>query len=232
MAWNVNTIYQFLRFLIRKNQSAGITRDEFQLAWNAEQRAYMDDLLGRFQQRATGKPVGPNTGLIQNETIMTKLAPFTHPYILAATGGNAPKPDGFLYTLAVRAYAPTSPIQTYKTKRINHDQIWAAEDDVIDPPSVEEASYFYTEYENYFRLLPTSVTGAALDYIGEVRDVVWAYTLSAYGRQQYDPANSVQPQWDGDSIVEITKRTLKSLGVSFKDGEFSQFGSATILTGD
>ena len=232
MAWNTGQIFNFIKFLIRKNQSAGITRDEFQLAWNAESRGFMDDLLGRFQARTTGKTIGQDTGLIQNETIMTKLTPFTKPYMLAATGGNAPKPDDLIYTLGIRAYASTSSVITYKAKRINHDQIWATNDDVIDPPSVADGSYFYTEYLNYFSFLPTSVTAAALDYVTEVRDIVWAYTLTAYGRQQYDATASVQPQWDGDSIVEITKRTLKSLGVSFKDSEFSQFGSATIATGD
>lgn len=211
--------------------SSGITKDEFELAFNSEQRAYLDDLLGRFQQRATGKTIGANTGLIQNETIMTKLTPFTKPYVLAVSDGNAPKPDNLIYTLAVRPYGPGT-VVAYKAKRINHDQIWATNDDVIDPPSTDDGTYYYTEYLNYFKFLPTNITAAALDYVEEVRDVVWAYTLTAYGRQQYDAGASVQPQWDGDTLIELCKRTLKSLGVSFKDNEFSQFGSATIVTGD
>ena len=70
MALTVNDLYVFTQKLIRKNQSGSLTSTEFNTFWNDAQRAYMGDLLGRFQLRSNGK-LGMNTGLILNETILT-----------------------------------------------------------------------------------------------------------------------------------------------------------------
>jgi len=229
MAWDVNDLYKFMQFLINKNQAGNVNPQQFFYTWNSEQRSYMDDLLGRFQNRGNQK-TGNNTGLIEDQTILQKLSPFTHNIPLSITNGDAIKPYDFIYTLAIRAYGN----RYSKAFKITKDEIWSVEDDVIDPPSISENSFYYTEYENFFRFLPTSTSTAQLDYISTPVDVIWAYTVNvyAYGRYQYDPTTSVQPQWDGHTIIEITKRTLRTLGVHFKDNEFQQFATATIATGD
>lgn len=223
MAWNVDQVYGFLRFLIRKNQSGNIGATEFFYTWNAEQYAYHDDLVGKWQNRNNTKE-GMNTGLIQNEVIMTKLAPFTIPVTIGVVAGKATKPDDFIYTLALR-------INDTKVFKINHDQKWAVLDDVIDPPSIVDDSYYYLEYEDYYSFLPTTVTSVDLDYLASCTDVKWGFTIVG-GRQVYDPATSVQPKWNQNVIVEITKRALKILGVSFKDSDFTQYGESNIRTGD
>lgn len=210
-------------FLIRKNQSGGLSATEFGFTWNMEQSAYQTDLLGRFQKQSTSKE-GVNTGLIQNEVILTKLAAFTQSTTLTATSGRVIKPLDFLYSLALR-------INNTKVFQVDHDQIWSVIDDVIDPPSIPDDSYYYTEYQNYYSLLPSTVTSLDLDYIQIAKDVVWAFTLVG-GRQQYDAVNSVQPLWDGASIIEITQRCLKTLGVSYSSQDFEQFGESKIISGN
>lgn len=210
-------------FLIKKNQSGSLSAAEFGLAWNMEQSTYQSDLLGRFQRQSIGKE-GPNTGLIENETIMTKLSPFTLSVTgIAITSGKATKPDDFLYSLALR-------INNTKVFQVDHDQIWSVLDDVIDPPSIPDDSYYYTEYLNYYSLLPASVTSLDLDYVQAAPDVKWAYNIVS-GRQQYDSTNSVQPLWDQASIIEITQRCLKTLGVSYSSQDFEQFGQSKITSG-
>lgn len=223
MAWDVNVIYGFLRFLIRKNQSGSISATEFFYTWNAEQYAYHDDLVGKWQNRNNTKE-GMNTGLIQNEVIMTKLAPFTMPVTIAIASGKATKPTDLIYTLALR-------INDTKVFKITHDQKWAVLDDVIDPPSITDDSYYYLEYEDYYSFLPTTVTSVDLDYVASCTDVKWGFNIVG-GRQVYDSATSVQPKWNQNTIIEITKRSLKILGVSYKDGDFSAYGQSIITTGD
>lgn len=223
MAWNVDQVYGFLRFLIRKNQSGSISATEFFYTWNAEQYAYHDDLVGKWQNRNNTKE-GMNTGLIQNEVIMTKLAPFTIPVTIAIASGKATKPTDLIYTLALR-------INDTKVFKITHDQKWAVLDDVIDPPSITDDSYYYLEYEDYYSFLPPAVTSVDLDYVASCTDIVWGFTISG-GRQVYNSGTSVQPKWNQNTIVEITKRALKILGVSYKDGDFSAYGQSIITTGD
>lgn len=225
MAWDVNQIFSLLKFLLNKNQAGSISATDFFFTWNTEQSAYQSDLLGKWQARNNGKS-GANTGLILNETLLTELTPFTHTIDLLIISGQATRPDDFIYQLALRKDGA-------KVLGIKHGQIASVNDSVIDPPSVADNKYYAVEYENLYSILPDTTTGnLTLDYISTCPDIVWGFTLDGNGRQVYDVVTSVQPLWDQNSIVQITKRSLKSLGVHFKDQDFSQFGQSNVTTGD
>lgn len=224
MALNVNDLYVFVQKLIRKNQAGSLSSTEFNTFWNDAQRAYMGDLLGRFQLRSNGK-LGMNTGLILNETILTKLAPFTKTDTLTITSGSVAKPTGLLYRLALR-------ISDFDVVFINHGQISEVKKSVIDAPSVAENKYYAYEIEGTYKFLPATVTSAEINYIGDVTDIVWGYTLDGNGRQVYSAGASTQSKWDDISNMEITKRMLQDIGISLKDRDFQNFGSQTIITGD
>lgn len=224
MSLSVNYIYEYALKLIRKNQSSGLTSIEFAYHWNAAQGGYQDDLLGRFQARNNGKE-GANTGLIENETILTKLTPFTKAASLTIASGQSAKPAGFIYTLALR-------INNAKVFNVDKDEIAAMLDDVIDPASESTDTYYYTEYEDYYKFFPATVVAADLDYISTPTDIFWNYTFDGNNRQVYSSGGSIQPVWDNNSCREITERMLKALGVSFKDQDFEQFGQSVINAGE
>jgi hypothetical protein len=223
MALTVDYLYQFTLNLIKKNQSGSLASIEWARHWNDASSSYMDDLLGRFQNRSNGK-LGGNTGLIENETIEQKLAPFTKTDTIVITAGNGPKPSDCVYLLALR-------INGDQVIHINKNQIAAVNDNVIDPPSVSDGSYYYTPYLTYYSFLPNTVTSATIDYIATPVDVVWGFTIVS-GRQVYNAGTSVQPLWDNNSCREITKRMLTNLGVSFHDNSFSQFGKSVQMQGE
>jgi hypothetical protein len=224
MALTTDYLYQFSLNLIRKNQAGALASIEWARHWNDASNTYMDDLLGRFQSRSNGK-TGMNTGLIENETIETKLDPFTKTDTIVVTGGNGPKPSDFAYLLALRIGAD-------QVIHINKNQIAAVNDNVIDPPSITNGSYYYTPYLNYYSFLPNTVTSATIDYIATPVDVVWGFTFDGSGRQVYNSGTSVQPVWSDSSCREITKRMLVNLGVSFHDSEFTQFGTKVQMQGE
>lgn len=185
---------------------------------------YQSDLLGRFQARNTGKTAA-NTGLLENETILTKLSPFTKEVTLTVIAGQAIKPSDFIYGLAAR-------VNGYEVYMINHGQIQSVTNSVIDPPSTVDNAYYATVYENYYKVLPMSVTSMSLDYICDVTDAVWGFVLDGNGLPIYDPESSTQPLWDSPSLIEITQRTLKILGVHYTSQDFENFGTNTIITGN
>lgn len=224
MSWSVNDILNFTKWLTKKNQSGGISASDLFYAWNSEQRAYQNDLLGHFNAQSNGK-TGANIGLIQDKTILQKLAPFTIPETLTISSGNADKPSNFLYALALR-------INGFDVIPINHNQKAFVNNSVIDPPSVADNKYYVSEYEDYYSFLPSTVTAASLDYIKEPQDIKWGYDIDDDGRQVYNSGLSKQPQWDTNSIIEITRRTLKSIGIHFKDGDFAQYGQSNIQSGN
>jgi hypothetical protein len=224
MALSVDYLYKFSLALIKKNMAGGLKSTDFARHWNDAQGSYQDDLLGRFQAKSTGKS-GANTGLIQNETILTKLSPFITPVTLTIAAGQSNKPADFVYTLALR-------INNAKVFEVNHDAIWAMLDDVIDPPLVADDSYYYVEYQGYYKFFPNTVKSADLDYIATPTDVFWNFTLDANNRQVYSAGGSTQPQWDNNSCREITKRMLTNLGVGFKDQDFANFGAKVQMMGE
>lgn len=229
MDWSVNNIFEGTKFLLRKNQAGSISATDLFYAWNIEQNAYHSDLLGKWQNRNNGK-TGQNTGLLLDETIMTKLSPFTIPGSVDIVSGAATKPTDFIYGLARRLSLNSI---EYLVTKINHGQIWYVNNDPIDPPSITDGTYYIVEYEDYYSVLPSTATGnLLLDYIAQCEDIIWGFTFDAQGRQVYNPGTSVQPKWNTPTIIEITKRTLTSFGISFKDKDFENFGRVNTQTGD
>jgi hypothetical protein len=229
MRWNVNDIYQLYLKLSKKNQAGGISATDLFYYWNTEQNMYHQDIVGRWQARANGK-TGINTGLIQNETILSDLAIFTIPASLTIIAAKATKPDDFIFRMAAR-------INSKKVTFINPDQKASVSDSVIDPPSTTDNCYYGIEYEDYCSLLPAtlptvSITTMELDYVAACNDVKWGYTFDANDRQVYNPGTSVQPKWNTPTIITITKRALTNLGVSFKDQDFLNFGRTAQASGD
>lgn len=214
---------------MRQNQSGSISTTDFFNAWNTEQNAYFSDLMGKWQNRSNGK-AGQNTGLILNETIMTQLAPFTIPGSVTISSGAATKPSDFIYGLARRLSVGG---EEYLVTKINHGQIWYVNNDVIDPPSITDGTYYIVEYEDYYKVLPDTATGdLLLDYLAQPVDIIWGYTWDAQNRKVYNAGLSIQPQWTTPTIIEITKRALTSFGVSYKDRDFQNFGEKNTVTGD
>lgn len=229
MALSVDYLYQFSLDLILKNQSGGLKSTAFANHWNDAQSTYFDDLVGRFQARNVSKE-GNNTGLLLNETILQKLSPFTKPATLTIVAAASDKPDDFSYRLSMR-------INGKDCIKITHPEIAAVNGSVIDPPSTTTDKYYFTEYEDYFSFLPSTlptvtITTASLDYIAKPKNVIWGYTFDSDGRQVYNAGTSVQPEWDDFSCREITKRMLTNLGVAFKDRDFENFGKSVQTVGE
>lgn len=224
MAWSVDNIYQYLNFLTNKNQAGGISVTDLFNSWNAEQSQYHQDLVGRWQKQSNTK-TGINTGLVEDEITISALSPFIIPVTIPIAGGIGFKPPDYIYAMALR-------INGTKVFSVSHDMIWAVNDDVIDPPSILDNSYYYTEYLTYFSFLPSAATSFDLDYVAETNDIVWGFTLGTNNQQIYNPATSAQPKWNKNTIVEITKRTLKSFGIHFDSREFEGYGESNIQTGN
>jgi hypothetical protein len=229
MALSVDYNYQFALKLMKKNQAGGLTADEYGYQWSDAQSSYQDDLLGRFQARNNGK-TGLNTGLIENETILQKLSPFTKTGTITIVSGNVTKPSDFIFRLAFR-------INGKDVYKITHNQIASVNNSVIDTPSVTNNKFYFVEYQDYYYILPNTlptggITTASLDYIKTPDAVKWGYTFDANDRQVYNPGTSIQPLWDNNSCMEITKRMFVNLGLSFKDNDFINFGKSVMVTGE
>jgi hypothetical protein len=224
MAWNVDQIYSAVLKLIKKNQAGGLSASDFFYYWNIEQAQYHNDLIGRWEKGNNTKS-GMNTGLVQNQTVLEDVAPFTIPVTISVAAGKAAKPVDFELRYSLRCNGK-------KVTVIRPDQLSYVNDSVIDAPSTGTNTYYAVEYEDYYLMLPNGVSSVNLDYVASPTDVVWAFTFDVNDRQVYDPVNSVQPKWAQDTIVTITKRSLNTLGIPFKDQDFINAGKSAQATGE
>lgn len=225
MALTTDYLYTYALKLMRSNQAGRLSATEFAQNWNDSQAAIFEDLAGRFQAQAVGK-TGPNTGLIQDKTILQKLSPFIKAGTITVTAGNGDKPDDFIFELAMR-------ISGFDVIHIDHDQRASVNNSVIDPPNILANKYYVSEYQGYYSFLPSTVTTASIDYISTPPPIKWGFTIDpATGRQVYNAGLSVQPLWDEHTCREITKRMFKTIGISLHDDAFAQFGQSVIQTGE
>ncbi len=224
MPWSVDNFYRYTLFLTNKNQAGGISSTDLFSAWNGEQAMYHQDLVGRWQKQNNTK-TGVTSGLVEDEITISALSPFIIPITIPIAGGLGFKPTDYIYGVALR-------INGAKVFSVSHNSIYAVNDDVIDPPSIPDNRYYYSEYLSYFSFQPNTVTTFDLDYVAETTDIVWGFTLDANNRQVYNPATSVQSKWNKNTTIEITRRTLKSFGLHFDSREFENFGESNIRTGD
>ena len=225
MALTTDYIFKFSLDLIQKNMAGPFDNEMFERFWHSEQLGYQDDLLGRFQKNNTSK-TGANTGLIENETILQKLSPFISRVTLVQDNfGNSYKPTDLAYRLSIM-------IDDSNCVKINYNQRSAMITSVIDPPSLTTNIYYFIEYADYYEIFPSTASDPVLDYVKTPTYIKWGFTYDNVGRQVYNSGTSVQPLWDNNSCMEITKRMLATIGVSSKDNDFENFGKSVINTGN
>lgn len=221
MAWSVDDVFNFSKTLINKAQRGEYTPAAFYLFWNAEQRSFQQDLVGRFQEAKQTH----SSGVIENTPVLKSLTPFIKKVSITPASGVVAYPSDFKSELALRANG-------YRVIHFNHGQRDAITDSVIDAPSIANNKYFFTEYATGLEVLPTNIPTIQMDYIADCRDVVWGYSIEeATELPVYNAGTSIQPQWGNSEIQEITKRTLKLLGVHFSDRDFANFGQSVINAG-
>jgi hypothetical protein len=224
MAWTVKQIFELVQFLANKNETGAISPNDFFYAWNSEQRAYMGDILGKIRARNPNK--NAPDGLKEDVSTLQSLRPFvTQETLTIAVNGASDIPTDLVHALAVR-------IHDRDCKYVNKGQIYSVLNSAIDPPSITNNIYYFTDYDTFYKFWPAASSSAELDYVRNPTDVVFGYTIDANELEQYDAGSSVQPEWLDVDAVAITRRTLKSFGIHFSSNDFQSFGQVAVQTGN
>jgi hypothetical protein len=219
---NVNEVYQLILFIVNKNQNGYISPDEFNLIINQAQVSYMDYLAGQFQQYQAGRPV-PTVQWGNNETTRQRVTPFIYNELLAVDSqGFAAYPTDFLITDTVW----TSSMG--KVKFVQQDYLANYLSSRITP--VADNPIYLAEREG-FRVYPNDIGTIKVNYIKKPTTIVFGYTLDGDGLPVYNPATSVDPQWQELDLLEIISRSLRMIGVNLQSGLISQYANEITKTG-
>lgn len=216
----VNDVYQLMLKTGRKNQYGLLRRSDFQYFYNQAQSQYFNDLRGRFQRAL----LNAQQGTFNDETISTKLSPFTKINIpTTVTVGIATKPTNFIRLQAMRTVYG-KPVQ-----RIAPDKLANRLRSEIDP--LTDIDPVYVDSAGVWQIFPTTVANINIDYLRQPQDVVWGFTTTN-GREVYDSNTSKHPEWLDDDAKEIAMRALKLFGISIKDPELVSIGEQTNVKGE
>jgi hypothetical protein len=82
-----------------------------------------------------------------------------------------------------------------------------------------------------FRFYPNDITQARVSYIRQPNTIVFGYTLDGDGLPVYNPATSVDPEWQELDLLEIISRALRMIGVNLQSGLISQYANEITKTG-
>ncbi len=210
-------------YAIRKNQNGNLNPAQFNLLINQAQISYMDFLLGEFQKYTPGRPFAA-VEFGQNQDIRQRLSPFIPaPVTLTINAsGIASYPTGYLNSDAM-----TYGIYRQRVKYIQQDRLFSHLNSYVDPVTTNPV---YLIYKDGFQFYPINLGSAYLSYIKQPDTLVYAYTLDVNGRQVYNPATSVQPQWQDLDMLEIIVRALALVGVNLQLNVVQQY-SQMIKTG-
>ncbi len=223
MGLNINYMYQWVQFLIRKNQTGQVTPKEFGEAINSASYDLWDLYIGPIEQFKPGKPV-PTVGLGMSNRIAERLVPFKKSLVpITVTAQNAPYPDD----LEALVWLATPSMK--RIERIDDLTLSSRLSSVIDPIG-DGFRDCYVESETGWTIYPSTLTSVLATYYTLPTEAVWAYT-TVNGRPVYDPVNSVDLQWDALSAKKIMGRALDYMGFSFTARDIVEAGMEVKKTG-
>lgn len=219
---NVNEVYQLIQYIISKSQNGYFTPDEFNQVINQAQISYMDYLVGQFHQYQAGRPI-PSVQFGNNETTRQRVTPFIYSELISFdSSGFFPYPEGYLLTdtMFTSSYG--------KVKFVQQDSLANYLNSRIAP--VESNPIYLIEREG-FKFYPNNLGQAIVNYIKSPREIVFGYTIDGDGLPVYNPATSVDPEWQELDMLEIISRALRMIGVNLQSGAITQYANEITKTG-
>lgn len=206
---NAYSNYQLVCDLLSKNNSVFISPEEWTRYASIASDSLFDDIIG-----------ADNTSVVsygRNRTLDARLMPFrvmNQPVLLVAGIGTLP--TDWAKTNAVRLPDGT-PVHP-----VDEDRRGMGKQDYYAKPS--EDRYVYYEGNGSIEVEPLT-TDVVMDYLKRPTPPVYAYTMSGGSRPRpiYDPANSVNFDWDARQENDLTIRILELCGVSMDKGSLVQY---------
>lgn len=206
---DINRFYNSILDFLNKNNGQHVSPDE---AIDAVRLASLD----YFKEIKGGKLNNANV-YGRNRILDARLNPFRATVPISFVAGVGSKPEGLELIRELFVQFNGKP----KRVRQVEEHRWA---DTFDNPLADgiDEDPIFCEDEKTISINPSTITGATMKILRQPKDPKWAYTLTGR-RPVYDPANSVDLEWDATEEAQLMMRTLSYLGLQVKDMTVIQF---------
>ncbi len=215
----VDEVYSLMNYILNKNQQGNLPPSSFNTIINQASWSYFRYLLGEYQKYQGGRPIAtPELG--QGAYVRESLTPFIQePSTLTINPATGRTPYPTDYEMWDAMYWGI-----YK-QRVT----WAQQDKLAfylnDPNTpIQDNPVFLSIYRG-FQLYPITIGQTELSYLRSPQTMVWAYTNDIYGRPQYNPAVSQNPEWRRPDMLEVIVRALNMTGVNLQAPAVAQYAT-------
>jgi hypothetical protein len=226
---NINEAYNFLLLQANKNYGGQFTPSRFNTAWKQSEISFFWNCFG-FDEQSKGNQYANNNYAVSTQVNDESLRPF---HIINTPinvqNGVALLPTNYAYIdVLTSQYTGSGGTKIKEVIQLDSGtKGWVLDSSLLEPT----LEYPYFEFvNNTLKLYPSAVNIVYLSYWRVPTYGYWNYT-TVNGRPVYDPATSVNSEFNDKDSNEIVARCAKLLGINIKDGDLVQFAQGNITQG-
>lgn len=218
MAINVNTVYRTVLSIMNIEQRGYITPDQFNRIGRLSQldlfeKAFAD--YNRYITRQENNSINDEYANLVKST-KEKIDVFSTSATLTFTDGVAAVPTNLHKCIMIST--GTRGLEVLELQKSDLPQINSSK---LTAPTTSYPIYY--KQGDFFKILPTTISSATIDYIFKPSDPTWAFTSGAtYGDMQYVSGSSTNFSLHGSEEVPLVIKILAYSGIILKDPNIIQ----------
>jgi hypothetical protein len=225
---NIDKAKQFLDFIIRKHNSAWLDPEQFNLVINRASQTKFMELYGNPKEY-TQKPL-PRVAYELTQKISDDLKPFkAETNIILSSNGQGLYPNDYQHCISIGYTAQQNgnaikvPIDIVSQDK----ELYRLSSAIVPPTKTRPIAILKN---NYIQIHPLGISNITFQYLKKPAEAKWGYTL-VNNRPVYDPATSVDLEWDEICLNDIIMRAASYIGISIKDRDIMQYAELKRNTG-
>lgn len=231
MKTSIDQVKRYTEYLVRKNNSALLSPEQFNIVINRASKKVFVDRVGNPHQYQIGNP-STQMGFQITQKITEDLKIFQeNANLILDSQGRATYPTDLAYTIPGLYYAASK-----KGKKIyvpieiidKDKEGYVLSSKIVFPTKSEPVAVF----ENTFIQIHPSIgiSNIRFPYLRYPRDARWNYTV-INNRPVYNPLTSTDLEWEDSVVNDIIVAALMSIGISIKDSDVLNYANQQAVTG-
>lgn|SRR3990167_11253380 len=227
---SIDTVKKYVEYLVRKNDSGTLSPDQFNLVINRASKTEFVNRVGNPHQYVPGNST-PQMGFQITQKITEDLKIFqTNANLVINSLGRANYPSNLAYTIPGLGYKTQKNGQTVYSpiEVLDKDKEYYRLSSKIVPPTRENPLAVFES--TYIQIYPTNISNINFPYLRYPVDANWGFTL-VNNRPVFNPATSVDLEWEDLTVNDIIINALQSIGISLKDADVLNYANQKQMTG-
>lgn len=204
---NINNVFQFLNFIVNKNQSGNITPAQFNIGAERAQVEFFNKEFRLFQT---------------TREVTDALAPFLTPSIINPDSfGQYSYPSDYVHVASLRhLYYVNNVAVTVPIEEVPNNEIGDMSMSQVAPATLKYPKVSY--YNTYLQFYPKTIKAVQFDYFKSAPPPVWGYTV-ANSRPVYDATTSVDFLIDDTYQNEVVMMIASFYGIYLSSQQVVQY---------